>query len=342
MVGRRNTKLELGMSRLYAYEGGRKTRYYTITRGNKYVNLGYDLRAAKARLLEMMGEEPEPGTIADHLSDLMTHRRRLVRAGKLSAATVETNEGEVKQLVEVFGKMRPQAVKPSHVWQYLHQYRGQESPTRANREIALFSTLFNRLLGAGIVDRNPCQGIERNDETPRDRLVSDAEFRAFLKFCWRRGDAGQRLALAAYLAYLTGKAQGQILKLTRHQITPAGIEFSARKRGAGTLVLWTRRLRRMVRYALAMPCDVVPLYVIHNQSGSAYTSDGFKSNWQRAMNDWCKTGRERFTFHDLRAKTVTDVTEQGRRASELTGHRQEATVARVYDRRRVRKSAAAK
>lgn len=342
MVGRRKNNLELGMARLYVYEGKRHDTYYTIDRNNKYINLGHDLLEAKRQLLEMEGRAPQRGTVEDYLEQLMAARLKMVKARKLAQSTWDTNELEVIQLNKAFGKMDPPAVRPKHVWQYLHQTRGAENPVRANREIALLSTMYNRLIGAGVVDINPCNGVERNNEESRTRLVTDTEFKAFLKFCTRRSESGKRMALAAYIAYLTGKAQGQILKMTRHQISHEGIAFSARKRGAGTLVEWTARLRKLVRYALAMPCTVSPLYVIHTQSGTPYTSDGFKSNWQRLMNEWVEQGNERFTFHDLRAKAVTDLTEQGRKASDLTGHRQESTVARVYDRRRLRKSKAVK
>lgn len=342
MVGRRKSNLEIGMSRLYMYEGKRTTTYYTIDRKNKYINLGHDLREAKRQLLELEGEVPEPGSIADHLDDLIKARWRLVRAGKLATRTLESNEAEVEHLKAAFGKMKPPALKPSHIWLYLHKYRGVESPVRANREIALLSTLFNGLLGAGIVDRNPCVGIERNEEIPRDRLVSDKEFKSFLKYAWRHGDAGRRIALAGYIAYITGKAQGQVLKLTRGQLTKEGIEFAKRKRGAQTLVLWTPLLRKLIKVAIAMPCSIDPLYVIHSQAGTPYTPSGFKALWHRRMGEWCALGHERFTFHDLRAKAVTDMTEQGRKASDLTGHRQEATISSVYDRRRVRKSLAVK
>ena len=45
---------------------------------------------------------------------------------------------------------------------------------------------------------------------------------------------------------------------------------------------------------------------------------------------------------ELRAKAVTDMTEAGRKASDLTGHRTEAVVSKVYDRRRIRKAPAAR
>lgn len=342
MAGRRKKNLELGMSRLYVYEGKRKNTYYTVDRQNRYINLGHDLREAKRTLLEMEGEAPESGSIAEHLDDLIAARRKLVRAGKLASRTLESNEAEIEHLKTAFGKMFPPAVKPQHIWLYLHKYRGAESPIRANREIALLSTMFNGLVGAGIVDRNPCVGVDRNEETPRDRLIADDELRGFMKYCWRRSDAGKRIALAAYIAYLTGKAQGQILTLQRQQLQREGILFAKRKRGAATMVLWTRHLRRAVQASIDMPATTAPLFVIHAQTGMPYTTAGFKSMWHRLMSEWCDLGHDRFTFHDLRAKSVTDMEDQGRRASDLTGHRQEATINRVYDRRRIRKSAAVK
>lgn len=340
MIGRRKINLELGMARLYAYKGKRVTTYYTITPGNMRLNLGHDLREAKRKLLELEGERSIPGTIADHLDDLLKDREKRVASGKLAPSTLASNRLEADQLKKAFGKMQPEALRPSHVWSYLHKFRGQESPVRANREAALLSALFNRLMGAGVVDRNPCMGVERNEEEPRERLVTDSELRGFVKFAWRRSDAGKRAALAAAIAYLTGKAQAQILKLHRNQIDNEGIAFGKRKRGAATFVTWTPRLRRLIAAALDMPCDITPLFVIHNQSGSPYTSSGFKSIWQRLMAEWAESGNERFTFHDLRAKASTDAIEQGRKASELTGHRTEAVLCRVYDRRRVRKSPA--
>ena len=64
--------------------------------------------------------------------------------------------------------------------------------------------------------------------------------------------------------------------------------------------------------------------------------------WRRQMKEWVEQGKERFTFHDLRAKTVTDLIENGRKASELTGHRTENISAKVYNRRAIRKSKAIK
>ena len=111
---------------------------------------------------------------------------------------------------------------------------------------------------------------------------------------------------------------------------------------ARTLVTWTPELRRVVNECLALPRRITGIYVFCNREGQPYTAAGFKALWNRLQIAWEKGGNERFHFHDLRAKAVTDVIEQGRKASELTGHRDEQTPAKIYDRRATRKSPAVK
>lgn len=352
MMSRKREKArDLGMARLYVYRGKRQDTYYTITRANQRINLGHDLRAAKRQLLELDMEQPKAGTIAEHLADYMAERERLVKLGKLAPATLVSNRGEVVELNKAFGKMAALDVKPSHVWQYLHLYRGKESPIRANREIALFSGLFRRLLNAGIVERNPCQGIDRNPESSRDRLVTDEELTEFVRFTETNGHladdsqvksslTGKRIGLVAKLSYLTGKAKGQLLSLKKEQLLEEGIYFQARKRGSPTLVEWTPALREVVDELLEMPSRISTNFVIHNLAGQRYTEGGFNAIWQRVMNAWELNGHERFTLHDMRAKAVTKLKEDGRVASEVTGHRTEEIPAKVYDRRRVRRAKA--
>ncbi|MDR1662616.1 MAG: hypothetical protein LBR95_09410 [Azoarcus sp.] len=130
--------------------------------------------------------------------------------------------------------------------------------------------------------------------------------------------------------------------MSKTQITNEGMAFGGRKRGSKTLVIWTPALVAIAKACDRLPSRVASMYLIRNTGGLPYTASGFKSMWQHVMNAWVEAGNERFTLHGLRAKTVTDVMESGRRASDLTGHRTEAVIARVYDRRRVRKGPATK
>lgn len=64
------------------------------------------------------------------------------------------------------------AIKPLHIRQYL-DWRGA-APTRANREIALFSHIFNKAREWGFTDcTNPCQGVKKYKETGRNIYIED-------------------------------------------------------------------------------------------------------------------------------------------------------------------------
>jgi integrase len=72
-------------------------------------------------------------------------------------------------------------------------------------------------------------------------------------------------------------------------------------------------------------------YVLRTRSGKPYTSEGFRACWQRTMAKHVKAGGERFTFHDLRAKSVSD-SKTLEQAFERAGHTTMAMTRGVYDR----------
>lgn len=355
MVGRRKSASPLP-PRMYVYKGKKQDTYYTITADNMRLNLGHELLAAKRKLLELEEGRSIAGTIGDLLDDYLKEVKVKVDAGKRSALTLRDNQLEIVNLKKAFGGMQPKDLQPAHVWSYLHKFRGKDAPVRANREVSYLQAAFNWARGQGIVRDNPCVGVQRNEEESRTRMIEDSELEAFSKFCRENGhleddserkdssDAGLRIALTARIAYLTGKAQAQVLRLHKNQITDAGILFGQRKRGAATLVEWTPALHATVDECLTLPSKITSMYLIHSRTGQPYSSQGFKAMWQRLMKAWLASDSSnvRFTFHDLRAKAVTDLIEDGRKASELTGHRTESIPAKVYDRRAVRKSKAVK
>lgn len=363
MTGRRRVTFPGWMPGLYRKVGRRVTTYYTIAAGGKYQGLGNDLAAARAKLIAMEGGvAPGPGTIADLLDAELERRRRRVKQGKLSPQTLVGNEMEAEQLKKALGKMRVGDLRKIHVWEYLHRFRGAISPVRANREIALLQSAFNPLVATEALATNPCVGVERNPETPRDRKVGRDELDRFLAFARANGhitseapeaqwakenlDAGARVANALELSYLTTKAQGEILKLTRGRLKPEGIEWPGRKGGAPTLTEWTPALQACIDRCVAMPAivnkqEVAPVHVIYTREGQPYTSRGFRSLVGKIMRAYGEAGNPRFTFHDGgRAHGITKLREMKRNASEVSGHMQEKTVATIYDRRTFRKAKA--
>lgn len=217
MVGKRKTASRLP-PRLYEYKGKRTTSYYTVTRGNKRIALGNDLIAAKKKLLELDDQSPSLGTIAELIEDyLNSELRPAVKAGRMSPRTLKDREEQRPHLVKAFGKMSTQSLTSHHVWQYLHKSaRFVAAPVRANKEIGFLQVVYSWAKDQqGIIKENPCIGVKRNTEQPRDRLVSDEELTAFMKLAREDGDVSHRHGLAFMLAYLTGKGQAQILNLQR-------------------------------------------------------------------------------------------------------------------------------
>ncbi len=80
---------------------------------------------------------------------------------------------------------------------------------------------------------------------------------------------------------------------------------------------------------------VSSLYVIHQQHGQRYTRDGFNSRWQKAR-DAAKTAFPElafdFTFHDLKAKGISDLEGSISDKQKISGHKTTSQTAR-YDRK---------
>ncbi|MBM3114979.1 hypothetical protein [Jeongeupia naejangsanensis] len=106
------------------------------------------------------------------------------------------------------------------------------------------------------------------------------------------------------------------------------------------LVEWMPRLREAMATANALPRPVKALHIFSRHDGQPYTMSGFNSLVQRLQRAWEAAGNERFTIHDMRAKAVTKLRDEGRQAKDITGHKSDQAIDSTYDRRRVRKGSA--
>lgn len=92
------------------------------------------------------------------------------------------------------------------------------APVGANRLLACLSRLFNWAIEQEIVDVNPCQGIRKNRERARDRVLTEAELRTL----WQALDAspgvsdGVRAALKLIL--LTAQRPGEVVGIRWSEI----------------------------------------------------------------------------------------------------------------------------
>ncbi len=218
--------------------------------------------------------------------------------------------------------MPPSALQPRHVYQYL----GKRPAVTGNREKASLSAAMTQCVRWGAVDRNLVREVVRNEERPRDRYVTDAELASFLKHATPM--------IRAYVAIkmLTGLRQGQILGLQRDSWDGEKLTVDGAK-GGRTVVYRGEGLADAVNALVSINRSfTASLYLLSSRKRTRYSSDGFRSIWQRCMKAHVSAGGERFTDHDLRAKVASDSGDVAT-ASLRLGHQDTKTTNRIYRRK---------
>lgn len=264
------------------------------------------------------------------LSGLIAEYFESATFANLSSTSQKDYRKYAKKIIAVFGKMDPEAVKPQHIRKYMDK-RGVTAPTQANREKAFFSLLYGWAYERGMVTKNPCKGVRQFKEEARIRYITDDEYNALYSV------APTVVKVAMELAYLCCARQGDVLELTKQQLLHDGIFIEQGKTGKRQIKAWSQRLTDAIALAKELPCadGVSSLYVIHQNQGQRYTRDGFNSRWQKARNLAKLTFTELafdFTFHDLKAKGISDLEGSISDKQKISGHKTASQTAR-YDRK---------
>ncbi len=204
--------------------------------------------------------------------------------------------------------------------------------------LALLSHIFTKAVEWGIVDRNPCREIRKQRPAPRDRYIEDWEYEAVYSM------VPEMIQVAMDLMHLTGLRPGDLLSLTRDNLTDRGIEIIPRKsirhlpdgsvtKGKKLIIGWTDELRAVVTRAKKLPPHVRSP-IISTRHGKPYSIDGFNSIWyrhmQKAVKDPENPLKASFQFRDLRAKSASDDTPE--RATARLGHSDPGLTERIYRR----------
>jgi len=243
---------------------------------------------------------------------------------KLSVLTRKDYEKYWKALDKVFGKMDARKLRPEHVRKYM-DLKGQTSEVTANRHLSLLSKIYSWGFERGYVTEHPCKGVSRFSEKSRTRYITDAEYMLVYNA------AALSVQVAMEISYLCAARQGDVLKLTKSQLQEEGIYIKQGKTGKEQIKAWSTRLKSAVKLAESIETKNGSFYVIPTQSGTAYTSDGFRTMWSKArekarLDSGLKLD---FTFHDIKAKAISDF--EGDK-QKFSGHKTAAQVA-TYDRK---------
>lgn len=258
---------------------------------------------------------------------------RFFKSGDYFELAAETQKDYRKystKVLAVFAKMPPDSIKPEHVRKYLDM-RGVKSRTQANREKAFMSRVYRWAYERGYAKGNPTTGVKQFKETGRDRYITHEEYNSLYSV------APDVVRVAMELAYLCCARQNDVLDMKKSQFLQEGILIKQSKTAVAQIKAWSERLSSAIELSKSLTLNngMSSLYVIHQPTGNKYTRDGFNSRWRKAKEEARATFphlRFDFTFHDLKAKGVSDLEGNIYEKQAISGHKNVEQTAR-YNRK---------
>lgn len=273
------------------------------------------------RLLEVDDSPSEVVTLSQLVHDYL----RNVSAVERAPQTFQTDLKTSKQILKVFVDFLPDDIQTVHIYDYMRRRKRQVSNRTVNKEVSFLSGVMRYAAELGIIERSPCFQIRYLPVKPRDRYITDQELDDFCEYAALRHPMA-----SAYMRfrYVTGRRDCEVRSVLFEHVLEEGIIFLIAKRASGgervpVLMEWTQKLREafneLVRACWGPEVGEVntPSYsppkgeapVVSYSAGKPYTGEGWRTAFQRLMVGAMKDGvlSRRFTSHDIRAKTATDI-----------------------------------
>ena len=314
-------------------------RYHPV--GGKPISLGHDKAAAIRAVLDLLGHNPDAGTLRHIWQQFQQHSPRW---RKYAASTQADYKEAWAQIEPRLGHMRPPDIDTPIIAHYVHKERAT-APKRANTEKALLSVLFDYAITIGEATSNPAKNVPLHALEARRTLPQQQAVGAFLQWLYISPHRQRHvIAAMAEFASLAGNRRIEIRSLEWSAIdTSARLVITMRakqrasKRGAvaenitisARLANVIQRLQN-IREERGGDCA----WVFPNENNNPYSDAGFKTIWQRTMREAIEAGiitaAQRFTFHSLRSLYATEHKRQHGQLPDL--HANPATTASIYDR----------
>ena len=221
-----------------------------------------------------------------------------------------------------FGDLQLSSINRIMIRTYLDK---AEFKIGANRQIQYMKAAWNwgSQRYAQVPQENPCEKVTLNKESPRERYVEDWEYE-LVQDIINRTTRSPYLAVMMELAYLCRLRNSEVRNLKHSDINNGSIRITRGKGSLGELTRLSPRLQAAIDAAKSIyphaPKPITGAYLLHDAKGLKVQKNRFDSAWQRVMEKAVTEGleidgqciklEEAYTFHDLKAKGVTDHTEQ--------------------------------
>lgn len=303
--------------------------YYNGKSAGKRVKipLGQDLAVAKRRWAEL--EHVEPPRDTGTLDQIFDRYEREVLPKK-APATQSGNRRALRVLRRIFGSAPVDAITPQHIAQYRDR-RGAAVPVAANRELELLSHVYNMAREWGYTAReNPCRGVRKNPEKPRDFYADDRVFQAVYAV------ASAPIRDAMDLAYLTGQRPADVLKMRFSDLRDGALEVQQNKtRHKLRIVLAGSQLGATIERIRGR--RVTSNHLVATETGKPMTMAMLRTRFnaakalaQAAADSDLASRIAMFQFRDIRPKAASETSLE--HASGLLGHTKQEITRTVYRR----------
>ena len=298
--------------------------------------LGADLNEAKRKWAEFEGKAiPVNPTVMRHIFD-----RYLLQVLPTKAInTQRENRACIRQLRTLFDDAPIDAITPHDIAGYRD---ARSAKVRANREIALLSHVINMAREWGLTNKeNPCRGVRKNRETPRDFYADKEVWNAVY------AAAADELKDAMDLNYLSGQRPADVLKMRKEHIKDDVLEVRQGKTKKFLRIVLERNgvrteLGQVIDRMLARPRLLPTNFLITTSDGQPLKSWTLRTRFDAARASAAKKamkeGRDdlagrikEFQFRDIRSKAASEIRDLGA-ASRLLGHTDKQITDKVYRR----------
>lgn len=309
--------------------------YYRNITG-KDIFLGNDLVKAKLKWAELEAKAT-PAELTIMKGIFNEYEKHIIP--KKAARTQKDNVYELKQLRAAFDTAPIDAITPAMIAQYRDT---RSAKTRANREIALLSHIFNTAREWGLTTRdNPCLGVRKNKEKPRDFYANETVWTAVYS------EASEELKDAMDLAYLTGQRPADVLSMRKDNVEGIYLLVSQGKTGKRLRIILevdgeNNSLGTLLERIKRRTSEHLSPFFILSVTGKRLSWEMLRNRWQdareaarlKALSEKQPELANRiaqFQFRDIRPKAASEINDLAD-ASLLLGHSKEGITERVYRR----------
>ena len=222
--------------------------------------------------------------------------------------------------------------------------RGEESASRANKELAYIKRIFSWAYEYEKIKTNPTIGVKKLLVKARQHYAEDEDYQFMLKIA--AASPYWYAPICMEIAYLCRMRLSEVLDMTDANELPNGLLIKRRKGSRDNITAWNDRLKAAWQTAITTRNQILsqrkqphPLrpedrfVFISERTGdriqvsSLKTAIGRITNTAQLEADRLGIQWTRFTFHDLKRKGVSDTPGNKQDAS---GHRN-ASMLNIYD-----------